>query len=52
MYRKILVAHDGSPGAFAALTAGLDLAARLAAEIHLIGVTPAFPGTMEEVIEE
>ena len=43
MYRKILVAHDGSPGALAALTAGLDLAARLAAEIHLISVTPAFP---------
>src|SRR5262252_7990813 len=54
MYRKILVAHDGSPGAFAALAAGLDLAARLAAEIHIISVTelPAFPGTMDEVIEE
>lgn len=54
MYRKILVAHDGSPGAFVALTAALDLAAKLAAEIHMISVTelPAFPGTMDEVIEE
>ncbi|HEY1258283.1 MAG TPA: universal stress protein [Xanthobacteraceae bacterium] len=54
MYRKILVAHDGSPGAFAALTAGLDLAAKLNAEIHMISVTelPTFPGTMDEVIAE
>jgi nucleotide-binding universal stress UspA family protein len=54
MYQKILVAHDGSPGAFAALTAALDLAARLEAEIHMVSVTqlPAFPGTMDEVIEE
>jgi nucleotide-binding universal stress UspA family protein len=54
MYRKILVAHDGSPGAFVALTAGLDLAVKLGAEIHMISVTelPAFPGTMDEVIEE
>ena len=54
MYRKILVAHDGSPNAFAALTAALDLAANLGAEIHMISVVeiPAFPGTMDEVIEE
>jgi nucleotide-binding universal stress UspA family protein len=54
MYRKILVAHDGSPGGFAALTGGLDLAAKLKAEIHMISVAeiPAFPGTMDEVIEE
>jgi nucleotide-binding universal stress UspA family protein len=54
MYRKILVAHDGSPGAFAALTAGLDLATKLQAEIHMLSVKeiPAFPGTMDEVIEE
>jgi len=54
MYRKILVAHDGSPGGFAALTGGLDLAAKLEAEIHMINVAeiPAFPGTMDEVIEE
>ena len=54
MYRKILVAHDGSPGGFAALTGGLDLAAKLEAEIHMISVAeiPAFPGTMDEVIEE
>jgi len=54
MYRKILVAHDGSPGAFAALTTGLNLAAKLEAEIHMISVNElaAFPGTMDEVIEE
>jgi nucleotide-binding universal stress UspA family protein len=54
MYRKILIAHDGSAGAFAALTAALDLAAKLAAEIHMLCVKeiPAFPGTMDEVIEE
>jgi len=54
MYRKILVAHDGSPGAFAELTTGLNLAAKLEAEIHMISVNElaAFPGTMDEVIEE
>jgi len=54
MYRKILVAHDGSPGAFAALTTGIDLAQKLDAEIHMISIKeiPAFPGTMDEVIEE
>jgi nucleotide-binding universal stress UspA family protein len=54
MYRKILVAHDGSPNAFAALKAGLDFAAKLESEIHMISVMelPAFPGTMDEVIEE
>jgi nucleotide-binding universal stress UspA family protein len=54
MYRKILVAHDGSPGASAALRAGIDLAVKLGAELHMVSVReiPAFPGTMDEVIEE
>jgi nucleotide-binding universal stress UspA family protein len=54
MYQKIFVAHDGSPGAFRALTSALDLTVKLDAEIHMISVKeiPAFPGTIDEVIEE
>jgi nucleotide-binding universal stress UspA family protein len=55
MFRKILVAHDGSEGARKAFAAGLDLAARYAAELHMISVIEHhshFASTMGEVMEE
>ncbi|MFZ5791911.1 MAG: universal stress protein [Pseudomonadota bacterium] len=54
MYRKILVANDGSKGAVAAFSAGLDLAKRLRAELHMISVEelPRFATTIDETVEE
>jgi nucleotide-binding universal stress UspA family protein len=54
MYRKILVANDGSAGAARALTAAIALANRAKAELHMICVEelPRFPASVEEVIEE
>ncbi len=55
MFRKILVAHDGSEGAKKAFGVALDLAARYRAELHLISVIEVhshFASTMGEVIEE
>ncbi len=54
MYRKILVAYDGSDGAKKALRAGLDLAKRYGAELHSIAVVeklPHFAATVGEVKE-
>jgi len=54
MYRKILVANDGSEGAAKALTAAIELARRLKAPLHMISVEemPQFPATIDEVVEE
>ncbi len=55
MFRKILVAHDGSEGAQKAFATALDLAARSGAELHIISVIEVhshFAATMGEVIEE
>src|SRR5947207_14509623 len=54
MLRKILAANDGSPGAFAALTAAIDVAVKYGAELHMICIEeiPYFPGTIDEVEEE
>jgi nucleotide-binding universal stress UspA family protein len=55
MFRKILVAHDGSEGAQKAFAAALDLAARCGAELHVISVVEVhshFASTMGEVMEE
>jgi nucleotide-binding universal stress UspA family protein len=55
MFHKILVAHDGSAGARKAFAAGLDLAARYGAELHMISVVELhahFASTMGEVMEE
>jgi nucleotide-binding universal stress UspA family protein len=54
MYRKLLIANDGSEGAAKALTAAIELAGRLKAELHMVLVEelPRFPTTMDEVIEE
>ncbi|MGC2414270.1 MAG: universal stress protein [Stellaceae bacterium] len=51
MFRKILVANDGSPGAFAALQAAIDLAVKCEAELHMISVEeiPHLAETMGEV---
>jgi nucleotide-binding universal stress UspA family protein len=51
MYRKILVANDGSPGALAALGAGIDMALKYGAELHMISVEeiPHLAETIDEV---
>ncbi len=55
MFRKILVAHDGSESAEKAFASALDLAARYGAELHMISVIEVhshFAATMGEVTEE
>lgn len=54
MHKKILHAHDGSPGAFKALDEAIDLAKAYGAELHTISVeeVPHYGGTVGEVIEE
>ena len=52
MFKKILIASDGSEGAFKALDAALRLAHSHKAQIHMICVeeTQWIPGSREEVI--
>jgi nucleotide-binding universal stress UspA family protein len=54
MYKKILIANDGSEGAAKALATAIELARRLQAPLHMISVEemPRFPTTVDEVIEE
>lgn len=54
MYKRILVASDGSPGAHKAFEAALRLAKEHAAELHMISVEElsSFPASVDEVIEE
>ena len=54
MYRKLLIANDGSPGAHAALRAAIDLAVKLGAELHMISVEeiPRMPETIGEIEDE
>lgn len=54
MYRKILIAHDGSEGAGKALTTAIELSRRLKAALHMVSVEeiPRLPATIDEVIEE
>lgn len=55
MFEKILVAHDGSDGAWKAFDAALDLAARLRAGLHMISVEedlPRYAETMTEIDAE
>ena len=52
MFKKILIANDGSEGAFKALDAALRLAHSQKAQLHMICVeeTQWIPGSREEVI--
>jgi nucleotide-binding universal stress UspA family protein len=52
MFNKILIANDGSEGAFKALDAALRLAHAQKAQVHMICVeeTQWIPGSREEVI--
>ena len=54
MYRKIMIANDGSEGAGRALRTAITLASVLRAELHMICVEelPRFPATIDEVDEE
>ena len=54
MYRKILVANDGSPGAQAALSAAIDLSLKCGGELHMICIEeiPRFAATIDEIEEE
>lgn len=52
MFRKILVAHDGSEGAHKAMAVAIDVARRYGAEILLISIIeelPRYAGTIDEV---
>ena len=55
MFKKILLAYDGSEGANRALAAGIDLAKIHGAELWALAVQeklPRFSGTIDEVQEE
>jgi len=55
MYRKILLAYDGSQGAKMALAAAISLAQVHGAQLWALGVEeklPRFSGTIDEVQEE
>lgn len=54
MYAKILVANDGSAGGQKALTAAIELARQLSAELHMASVEelPRIPASIAEVAEE
>jgi nucleotide-binding universal stress UspA family protein len=54
MFKKILIANDGSEGAARALSAAIKLAKEQEAELHMISVEemPRFPASIDEIIEE
>jgi nucleotide-binding universal stress UspA family protein len=54
MYKRILIANDGSAGAAKALTAAIALSKNMRSELHMISVEelPRLPDSIEEVIEE
>jgi nucleotide-binding universal stress UspA family protein len=55
MFKKILLAYDGSPGARRALTVGIELAKLHGAKLTALAVQerlPRFSGTIDEVQEE
>lgn len=54
MFEKILVANDGSEGAYKALRAAIDIAKQYSAELHQISVEedlPKYVGTIDEFQE-
>jgi nucleotide-binding universal stress UspA family protein len=54
MYRKLLIANDGSDGGRKALAAAIQLAKRFRAQLHMLSVeeVPRFPTTLDEIVEE
>lgn len=54
MFRKILIANDGSESAGKALSAAIRIAKRFDAELHMISVEelPRFPASIDEVVED
>jgi nucleotide-binding universal stress UspA family protein len=54
MFRKILIANDGSAGGAKALAAAIELARIHKAALHMISVEelPRYPATIDEVVEE
>ena len=55
LYKKVLVAFDGSPGAWKALRRAIILSRELRSELAVLSVEehlPHFPGTVGEVQEE
>ena len=54
MFKKILIANDGSEGAARALSAAITLAKEHGAALHMISVEemPRFPVSVDEVVEE
>ncbi len=54
MFRRILIAHDGSPGGAKAFSAAMSLAASHKSELHMISVEelPQIPASIDEVVEE
>lgn len=52
MFRKLLVAYDGSEGAIKALIAGLELAKSFDVDLHAVAVEeelPRYAATMDEI---
>jgi nucleotide-binding universal stress UspA family protein len=54
MYAKILVANDGSAGGQKALSAAIELARLVSAELHMVAVEelPRIAASIDEVAEE
>jgi nucleotide-binding universal stress UspA family protein len=54
VYRKLLIANDGSEGAQKALIAAIYLAKRFRARLHMLSVEelPRLPTTVDEIVEE
>lgn len=54
MLSKILIANDGSDGAFKALSTALVVAYQFGAELHMICVEelPLMPASIDEILEE
>ena len=54
MFRKVLIANDGSEGGARAFACALELARSLKSELHMLCVEelPRFPTSMSELVEE
>ena len=54
MYKRILAANDGSPGALKALAAAIEMSRHAGAKLHMVTVEelPRFPASIDEIDEE